>query len=335
VKNLVADLWGKKQIIPAQASLVTVKNQAGQLSTELYPSYEVTAALLLKLGVNPDFTASGSIRYNHRSLPEREIYFISNRTDHAVEDSCIFRDGTLNGELWDAVTGEMRPLANLKKTTRGISLPVKLEASQSYFVIFYKSASAIKNSEKTDFPVAKSVATLKGIWSVAFDPTWGAPAKVLFDSLTDWTSRPEQGIRFYSGIATYSKTFDLPDSEFPLKSSCWLLDLGKVSNMARVKLNGKDLGVVWTTPWQVNISQAVRKKGNILEVEVANLWINRLIGDEALPDDGIKNHQWPDWLLNGTPRKSGRYTFTTHRYYKKGDPLVESGLIGPVTILVK
>ena len=63
--------------------------------------------------------------------------------------------------------------------------------------------------------------------------------------------------------------------------------------------------------------------------------MNRLIGDEALPDDGVKDHKWPEWLLNGTPRTSGRYTFTTHHFYKKGDPLVESGLMGPVTILAK
>jgi len=83
----------------------------------------------------------------------------------------------------------------------------------------------------------------------------------------------------------------------------------------------------------VKISESVRKKGNKLEIDVANLWANRLIGDESLPDDGIKDNKWPDWLLNSTPRTSGRYTFTTHRFYKKGDPLIESGLKGPVTII--
>jgi hypothetical protein len=335
IQTLVDELWGKKQIIKSNALHTTSKNSAGQLSTELYSSYDSTAALLHKLGVNPDFTASGSIRYNHRSLADREIYFISNRTDHPVEDVCIFRDGTLNAELWDAVTGEIRPLFNLKKAATGISLPVKLDASQSFFVVFNKTKSSIKPGGKTDFPVGKPVSTLKGSWSVAFDPAWGGPAKVVFDSLSDWTTRPEEGIRYYSGIATYTKTFDLPDSCKSLKTSIWLVDLGNVKNMARVKLNGIDFGVVWTTPLQVNITSALKKKGNLLEIEVANLWMNRLIGDEALPDDGIKDHKWPEWLLNGTPRTSGRYTFTTHRYYKKGDPLVESGLMGPVTILAK
>ena len=151
-------------------------------------------------------------------MADREIYFISNRTDRPVEDVCLFRDGTLNAELWDAVTGEIRPLTNLKKTSGGILIPIKLDASQSYFVLFNKSNSSIKLLGIKDFPVVKTVSILNGSWNVTFDPKWGGPAKVVFDSLADWTTRPEVGIRYYSGIATYSKTFDLPDSCKSLKS---------------------------------------------------------------------------------------------------------------------
>ncbi len=335
VQKLASDLWNKKQIIATHATLVTQKNSAGQLATELYSPYDTTAAILHRLGVNPDFTSSGSIRYNHRSLPDREIYFISNRTDKLVEDVCLFRDGTLKAELWDAVTGEIRPLNNLKKTDGGISLNVKLDASQSFFVVFDKTDKPLTKEPSTNknFIDEKKLMTLEGSWSVAFDPSWGGPEKVVFDSLSDWTSRQENGIRYYSGIATYSKTFDMPESSVSLNESNLFLNLGKVKNMARVRLNGKDLGVVWTSPWQVNIAGKVKKKNNKLEIEVANLWANRLIGDELLPDDGIKDRTWPEWLLNGTPRTSGRYTFTTHRYYKKNDPLMESGLLGPVSIL--
>ena len=335
LQKLVTELWGKKQIIRSQSSRISSQNLAGQFSTEFYPSYDSTATLLQKLGVNRDFVASGSIRYNHRSLPDREIYFVSNRTDQPVEDSCLFRDGTQNAELWDAVTGEIRQLNNLEKTSKGISIKIKLDVSQSFFVIFNKSKSGIAENvtKLMNFQDKKPVTTLNGSWTVAFDTIWGGPQKVVFESLTDWTTRPEDGIRFYSGIATYSKTFDIPEFSKYDKTSELFINLGVVKNMARVKLNGKDLGVIWTSPWQVNISGAAKEKNNLLEIEVANLWANRLIGDESMPDDGVKDGKWPEWLLNGTPRTSGRYTFTTHRYYKKGNPLMESGLIGPVRIL--
>jgi hypothetical protein len=112
------------------------------------------------------------------------------------------------------------------------------------------------------------------------------------------------------------------------------LDLGEVHALARVRLNDKDLGIVWTAPWRVEISGSVQQKGNLLEIEVANLWPNRLIGDARFPDDGVKNGHWPDWLLKGEPRGSGRYTFTTHQYYKADSPLLKSGLIGPVSLII-
>jgi len=335
LKKLATELWGKKLIIPSKTSRITSQNLAGQFSTDYYPSYDSTATLLQKLGVNRDFVASGSIRYNHRSIPDREIYFVSNRTDQPVEDVCLFRDGTQNAELWDAVTGEIHKLNNLEKTSKGISTRIKLDVSQSFFVIFNKSKSAIAENvtKPVNFQDKKPILNLNGSWTVSFDTIWGGPKKVVFESLTDWTTRPEDGIRHYSGIAKYSKTFDIPEFSKYTKASELFINLGVVKNMARVKLNGQDLGVVWTSPWQVNISGAAKEKGNLLEIEVANLWANRLIGDESMPDDGVKDGKWPEWLLNGTPRTSGRYTFTTHRFYKKGDPLMESGLLGPVRIL--
>jgi len=113
------------------------------------------------------------------------------------------------------------------------------------------------------------------------------------------------------------------------------LNLGKVKNLARITLNGKDLGTVWTAPWQIDITSAVRKGNNELTVEVVNLWVNRLIGDEQFPDDGIHDGKYPEWLLKGEKRKSKRFTFTTHKHYKANSPLYESGLIGPVKILLE
>jgi hypothetical protein len=238
-------------------------------------------------------------------------------------------------ELWDAVTGEIRPLRNLTRREGGMALPVELEPYQSFFVVFYRKAKTgpDKSAVADDFPDNKVVMTLTGPWTVAFDPAWGGPEHIVFDRLDDWSKRPEEGIRHYSGIGTYSMTFDLPGSDAASNSRDLYLDLGVVKNLARVKLNGEDLGVVWTAPWRVRITDAVRDKGNRLEIEVVNLWINRLIGDESEPWDGVEAGRWPAWLIEGKPRPSRRYTFTTHRFYKKDDPLVESGLLGPVRVM--
>ncbi|MDP4223671.1 MAG: glycosyl hydrolase [Bacteroidota bacterium] len=302
-------------------------------SLALYPDYSLTAAILKKEGCQPDFISGGKVRYTHRSFSDVEIYFISNRTGSIVRDTCIFRDGTNSAELWDAVTGEISSLRTITSLGGMISVPVLLEPYQSYFIVFNKPGK--KNVDKTlklnTFAEKKVIKTIEGPWIVRFDTTMGGPAKSIFEELTDWTKRSEEGIKYYSGIASYIKTFDFP--EYSGLQSCELfLDLGSVRYMARVSVNGKDIGVLWTFPWQVRITDCIKKKGNLLKVEVANLWINRLIGDEMKPYDGVEGDKWPGWLVNKTPRTSGRYTFTTHHYYKKGDPLSESGLLGPVTI---
>ena len=166
--------------------------------------------------------------------------------------------------------------------------------------------------------------TIDGSWDVAFDPNWGsfdsAQGKNLgeftFEKLEDWIDRPEEGIKYYSGKAIYSKTFDCEQAG---KGDKLFLDLGKVNNMARVKLNGKDLGIIWTTPLEVEITDAVQAKNNQLEIEVVNLWGNRLIGDEAYEDDGIVNGQWPEWVLKDEARPSKRRTFTSFKHYTKLD----------------
>ena len=300
----------------------------------LYPDYNETVNIIQKKGVLPDFSAAGSIRYTHKALPDHDIYFISNRTGLLVNDTCLFRDGSKNAELWDAVKAEITSLPCFTAKNGSIAVHVRLEPYQSYFVVFYHSKGAQNQTFAVPeaFRDKETIKILDGRWNVAFDTAWGGPENIQFDSLCDWTKRPEEGIKFYSGIAVYRKSFDLPEYETPSTKSEYWLDLGTVKNLARIKLNGKDLGIVWTSPWQVNISNALLAKGNQVEIQVANLWINRLIGDEIQPWDGVQNGKWPEWILNGTPRGSKRYTFTTHRFYKKNDPLVESGLLGPVVI---
>ena len=107
--------------------------------------------------------------------------------------------------------------------------------------------------------------------------------------------------------------------------------MGSLKNIAKVRLNGKEIGIIWTAPWRIEITNFLTDKNN-LEIAVTNLWPNRLIGDELLPDDGIKDGKWPAWLSEGKKRTSGRYTFTTYSFYTKDSPLLKSGLFGPVTI---
>ena len=171
--------------------------------------------------------------------------------------------------------------------------------------------------------------SLQGPWNVSFDPKWGGPADVEFPTLQDWSKHTEPGIKYYSGTAVYTKQFDYKET----LSGSLFLDLGLVKNIAKVWLNGHDLGTIWTSPWQVNVSGVLKQGKNELKIEVTNLWVNRLIGDEQKVNDGIVNGQWPEWLLKGKKRPSDRYTFTTYPHYTKDTPLLESGLLGPVHII--
>ena len=176
---------------------------------------------------------------------------------------------------------------------------------------------------------------IPGPWEVRFDPKWGGPAQpVTFAKLQDWSQHSDPGIRYYSGTAIYRTAFKF---EVPNPKSKIFLDLGKVAVMAEVRLNGTPLGTLWKPPFRVDVTGALKSGENALELRVVNLWINRQIGDEQLAEDSDRNptgtlKSWPAWLDEGIPSPTGRYTFTSWRLWKKEDPLVESGLIGPVTL---
>ncbi len=288
------------------------------------------------MGVEEDFKASGTVRYTHRTTDNKEIYFISNRTDSKLDETCTFRMASGVPEIWDPLTGETRTLTEYSIKNGLTSIPISFDKSQSFFIVFNKSGKSANTSVslQANFPKIREREKLQGSWEVSFDPKWGGPKNITFDKLTDWSTDSNDGIRYYSRRATYFKTFDLPESIQSNKNTEIYLDLGEVKNMARVKLNDNNLGLVWTSPWRVKITDVVKTKGNKLEIEVANLWGNRLIGDKQFPDDGVKNGKWPDWLLKNEPRTSGRFTFVPRRFYDKDSPLQSSGLLGPVSIEV-
>lgn len=179
-----------------------------------------------------------------------------------------------------------------------------------------------------------STTAILGPWRVSFAPNLGAPASAVFDRLISWPTNANPGIKYFSGSATYSKEFTLPAGYAGKRIR---LSLGQVKNFATVTLNGKPVAVLWKPPFSVDVTPFVRPGMNRLQVKVTNLWPNRIIGDEQLPSDvewdGSVLKQWPDWLAKGEPRpKTGRVTFETWHYYDKNSPLLESGLLGPVTI---
>jgi hypothetical protein len=307
---------------------------------EQYGDFAVVAGVLERMSVPLDFASGLPLRYIHRRDGGTDIYFLANPEDRAIETSGVFRVGGKRPELWDPVTGARRALPQFSSAGGLTTVPLRFEPNQSFFVVFREPAAPppAGSAAALNFCSREEAAPLTGSWDVSFDPKWGGPEKITFDALVDWSLRPEPGIRYYSGQATYRKTFDLPRGFANESPHRLFLDLGRVNNIARVSLNGRDLGVVWCDPWRVDITGVLKPAGNLLEIQVANLWPNRLIGDEQEPPDaeyakGGNLARWPDWLLKGAPRpSSGRLTFATWKHFAKDSPLLPSGLLGPVTI---
>jgi len=172
-------------------------------------------------------------------------------------------------------------------------------------------------------------------WELKFPPNWGASAEVKLDKLISWTDDDDSGVRYFSGTATYEKEVEIPADFLRADREIWL-DLGSVKNFADVSLNGQSWATLWKPPFRVNLTSAARAGKNRLQVKVTNLWPNRLIGDEQLPDDrqwsGQRLESWPQWLLQGKASPTGRFTFTTWHHWRKGDALLPSGLLGPVRL---
>jgi hypothetical protein len=217
---------------------------------------------------------------------------------------------------------------------------IVLEASQPGRYELKTAAGRTFDCVVAPLPRALEIA---GPWDVTFpaqavvQETQSRPSRQFrFEKLISWSDHDDSDVKYYSGTATYRATFAVPAETLGANRRI-TLDLGKVAVMAEVRLNGHDLGILWKPPYQADVTEAVRPGANALEVRVVNLWINRLIGDEQLADDspradGMTLRQWPQWLLEGKPSPTGRHTFTSHRLWKKGDPLQESGLLGPVLL---
>ncbi len=349
---LVADIWSKP-------------------TTYVDMNWDV---LLPKLSVTEDFTIQGKEAANfiHRKTPSEDIYFFYNEDDTSNVFECTFNVNGKIPELWNPMTGEITKLTQFSNKDGKTQVPIFLENQASTFVVFRESIKelpvvevnpskeiqyfldendnvkaevkangtyqATLSNGKTIEAKVDDIATpkmIEGDWEVHFRKEDGYDGVHTFPELTDWKDHKNKEIQYYSGTAVYKKTFKIR-KKLLKKDRKLFLDLGKISVAARVILNGKDLGVSWIAPYEIEITKAAKSGKNELIIEVTNLWTNRLIGDQALPDTSGYSKQaknMPDWYINNEPApKSERHTFTVFNFYKRDKTLVSSGLLGPVRI---
>lgn len=253
-----------------------------------------------------------SIHYGHRTMEGIEIYFLSNQTDQETVIRPEFRVTGKRPELWEATTGSIRDLPAYEQREKSTMVPVKLAPHESVFIVFKDKAGNSKLTDISDnYPEPEIIEELKGPWSVAFDASSRGPAEpVIFETLYDWTTSSDESIKYYSGTARYTIQFSVPEVK---KDETIVINLGKLTAMAKVKINGNDAGGVWTYPYMLDITQWVKPGQNELEIEVVNNWMNRLIGDQNLPE-------------------AQRKTWCYVNPYNAQSALQPSGLFGPVTI---
>lgn len=290
---------------------------SGNASTEVGKGRVIASrdveASLASLGVEPDLSLvngapDSQVLFVHRRLDDADIYFVNNRQNRPETFEGRFRVQGRTPELWRADTGSVEPLSY--RTAGGVTVvSLEMDAEDSFFVVFRKPAAA--DSAQVQKPRSTPVLTIEGPWDVAFQPGRGAPAGTQLSALSSLSEQADPSIKYFSGVATYAKRISLPKGVKPGQQLT--LDLGQVGDVAEVLVNGRSAGTAWHAPYQVAIGHLLRAGSNDIEVRVANLWVNRLIGD-AQSD-------------------AKKITFVTIGTYRADAPLRPSGLMGPVRLL--
>ncbi len=356
---LVSEIWNSKN------------TYSGYNWTDIFP----------KINIRSDFAVTGKedLDFMHRKVGDDDIYFSYNADSVANTFKMRFAVTGKAPELWNPMDGSTKKLAQYQEKDGFTYLSVDLLPQQSFFIVFktaknqttsvipgnnYKNLSfsekennqiianviqkgsynvALSNGKSWQFNVddlAKPM-NINGTWDVKFNLNQGYGGTEKFRQLIDWKDAEKDSIKYYSGTATYYKTIDIP-ANYLKKDNSYILDLGDVSIVAQVKLNGTDLGVLWIAPFKTDITKYLKAGENKLEIQLTNQWSNRLIGDERYPkqDGGYQlegrnvEGKMPQWYTNNEPMPAGpRTTFTTAPFYKKNSPLMSSGLLGPVKII--
>ena len=277
---------------------------------------QTVAQAMAKLSLAPDFDytrpeADTKLLFVHRKLSDADLYFVDNRSDHSQSLNAMFRITGKQPELWHAETGLSEPASYSISTADGkTTVPLQLEPWGTVFVVFRKSTKAM--SATVPASTEMTLATLEGPWPVSFQAGRGAPETATLDKLMSWSDSSDPGVRYFSGLGTYTKTIDAQANWFTPGAKLWI-DLGDVKNLAEVTVNGKPAGIVWHAPYRVDVTSTLKPGANVISIKVANAWVNRLIGD-----------QQPN---------AAKLTFTVIHPYKADSPLLPSGLLGPIAVL--
>ena len=264
-------------------------------------------------GLAPDCLLSappgeGELRFVHRTVQGAEMYFVSNASASSRTIDASFRVTGMDPELWNAETGEITP-AGFRIAEGRTHVELNLPPDGAIFVVFRKATSATSRQVAQEW--AREVGRVEGPWSLAFEAQRGAPDTLQMERLVPLTSRPEPGVRYFSGTATYVTNISIP-GEWLSNGQRIRLDLGEVHDLADVTINGRNVGKLWNIPFRIDITEALHAGGNRLEVKVANTWPNRMIGDKQ----------------PGAPKVA----YATFDPFKTDSPLLSSGLIGPVRL---
>jgi hypothetical protein len=271
--------------------------------------------VLNAMNVSADFTytkpnSDTKLLYVHRKTIDWDIYWVSSRNNNAQDVEATFRVTGKVPELWLAETGKTEPVSYT--ISGGVTkVNLHLEPNDAVFVVFKNNAT----KTAVELPAVKvnELATVNGSWNVSFQKDRGAPATATFDKLTSFSENADDGIKYFSGTSTYTKTITASADWFKKDEELWI-DLGDVKNLAEVIVNGKSLGILWKHPFRVNVTSALKPGENQIEIKVTDLWVNRLIGDAQ-------------------PNVTNKITYTTMPFYQANSKLLPSGLLGPVKFI--
>ena len=349
VQHLAEELWGRGESLGKEDKAAVLIQSIGKGRFIIASD---RSAALREMGVGADLEIAGRdegdlgpLDFVHRKTADDEFYFIRNKSKESQRLTCQFRvAATTNGqvpEFWWPDSGLRSACREWKNVISGrTELPVTLGPLGSVFVVFRKTCMGASDPldplARDSFQVAVTPEScaLDGPWQVEFPEGWGTPRITNFAKLQSWTESDNEGIRYFSGIATYRKSFELPETM--AKQNRLFLQLGDLAEIAEVTLNGKRLGLAWLPPYRIEITGAVRAGTNQLEIRVANLWANRLNGDSLRPVSARYTRSNID-RIQTDPTSDSSYGRVPHGktrpVYTEIPPLMKSGLFGPVYII--